>query len=139
MSNTYTSFLIISFFLCFFFFSFLFSLPFFFFLKLIKKRLKFRSVLLNNNRTSIVRRQFVAETGTLFDNLDDKEESGHVHSASCNHTIHDKQLSKIFEQNAAWHEDIVKNDPEFFNKLGATHTPRYFKKLLLCLIICFFF
>mmetsp|Transcript_39661 Transcript_39661/g.88758 ORF Transcript_39661/g.88758 Transcript_39661/m.88758 type:complete len:184 (+) Transcript_39661:132-683(+) len=36
-----------------------------------------------------------------------------------------KNLENIMEQNSRWMEQINEKDPEFFNRLGAGHNPRY--------------
>jgi hypothetical protein len=36
-----------------------------------------------------------------------------------------KELQNIFYQNQAWKAEKMAEDPEFFNKLGTTHTPEF--------------
>jgi carbonic anhydrase len=39
--------------------------------------------------------------------------------------VRDKDLKDIFEQNVAWKTAVEQRDPEFFDKLGASHKPNY--------------
>ena len=38
----------------------------------------------------------------------------------------DKDLADIMYQNELWMAEMKLDDPEFFDKLGATHKPGYF-------------
>lgn len=39
--------------------------------------------------------------------------------------MRDRDLNDIFAQNVAWKAAQEERDPEFFDKLGATHKPNY--------------
>jgi hypothetical protein len=38
----------------------------------------------------------------------------------------DKDLADILKQNEEWIDEMKKEDPKFFDKLGAVHKPTYF-------------
>jgi carbonic anhydrase len=38
----------------------------------------------------------------------------------------DKDLGDILKQNEEWIDEMKKEDPKFFDKLGAVHKPTYF-------------
>ena len=49
----------------------------------------------------------------------------HSHDCCSGHdSANDKDLSDIFAQNEKWRADMLKEDPYFFDKLGAGHNPR---------------
>jgi hypothetical protein len=39
--------------------------------------------------------------------------------------VDNKNLDNIFAQNQVWKNNKLKDDPEFFNKLGSTHKPEF--------------
>jgi hypothetical protein len=44
--------------------------------------------------------------------------------------IHNKHLEAVFSQNAEWQDGKLKEDPEYFKKLGSGHSPRYVLMML---------
>jgi carbonic anhydrase len=36
----------------------------------------------------------------------------------------DKDMKRIFQQNEQWKKEMEAKDPEFFNRLGSTHSPK---------------